>query len=352
MKSGAKNLVIRVDAGPQIGMGHYVRCLALAQHWCFQGGRVFILTNIADKRIGEMPGVIFQKTAERAANAGQLIEIIREKDASWVLIDGHNFDPAFLEKVGKTEARVLFLDDDATLKKYPVDILLNQNIFATSAMYKGKTQARLLLGNYYALLRPKFLNKSTWSRKHPSVATKLLVTFGGADPLHLSQNFLEIYSQLAPEDILRKMSIRLIVGQMNSNFQVIKDLSKKLPNCRVLRGVTNMQDHMRWSDIALSSGGSTVWELSFYETPMLLMPVSVPEEKIGEHMVASKAAIMIKTSKKVNFQNVFIKLSAMIKDKKHRSSLGIKAGALVDGNGALRVIHAMQSFKNLSIDQK
>ena len=89
-----------------------------------------------------------------------------------------------------------------------------------------------------------------------------------------------------------------------------------------------MQDHMRWSDIALSSGGSTVWELSFYETPMLLMPVSVPEEKIGEHMVASKAAIMIKTSKKVNFQNVFIKLSAMIKDKKHRLSLGIKAISL------------------------
>ena len=85
---------------------------------------------------------------------------------------------------------------------------------------------------------------------------------------------------------------------------------------------------------------------------MLLMPVSVPEEKIGERMVASKAAIMIKTSKKVNFQNVFIKLSAMIKDEKHRLSLGIKAGTLVDGNGALRVIHAMQSFKNLSIDQK
>ncbi len=42
----------------------------------------------------------------------------------------------------------------------------------------------------------------------------------------------------------------------------------------------------------------------------------------------------------------------MIKDKKHRLSLGIEAGALVDGNGALRVIHAMQSFKNLSIDQK
>ena len=190
--------------------------------------------------------------------------------------------------MSKTEARVIFLDDDATLKKYPVDILLNQNIFATSAMYEGKTQARLLLGNYYALLRPKFLNKSTWSRKHPSVATKSASDFWWCRPSSLKSEFLENYGQLTHDNILRKMSIRLIVGQMNSNFQVIKDLSKKLPNCRVLRGVTNMQDHMRWSDIALSSGGSTVWELSFYETPMLLMPVSVPEEKIGEHMVASK----------------------------------------------------------------
>ena len=66
-----------------------------------------------------------------------------------------------------------------------------------------------------------------------------------------------------------------------------------------------MEDHMRWSDIALSSGGSTVWELSFYGTPMVLIPVSASEEKIVGHMEDKNAAIIIKDPVKTSFKEVF-----------------------------------------------
>ena len=346
MKNDARNLVIRVDAGPRIGMGHYVRCLAFAQHWCLYGGQASILTNIADERIGEAPGITFFKTLGASTNPDQLIELVERRGAIWSVIDGECFDEVFLAKIAKKGIKILFLDDNAFLTSYPVNLLLNQNIFAAPVMYTGKTKAKLLLGENYTLLRTNLLERQIRSREHPDVATKLLVTFGGADPLQLTESFLSNYTSLSFDNVLRKISIRLIVGQMNSSFKTLKLLSKQLPNCRVLNGVTDMEDHMRWSDIALSSGGSTVWELSFYQTPMVLIPVSASEEKIVEHMEVNNAAIIIKDPVKTSFKEVFERLNALIENKKHRLSLGDKAGNLIDGKGAVRVIDAMQKFTN------
>ena len=346
MKNDARNLVIRVDAGPRIGMGHYVRCLALAQHWCLYGGQASILTNIADERIGEAPGISFLKTLGAATNPDQLIELLKRQSAKWSVIDGECFDEVFLAKIAKTGIKILFLDDNAFLTSYPVNLLLNQNIFSAPTMYTGKTKAKLLLGENYTLLRTNLLEREIRNRKHPDVATKLLVTFGGADPLQLTESFLSNYIGLSSDNELRKISIRLVVGQMNSSFKTIKLLSKQLPNCCVLNGVTNMEDHMRWSDIALSSGGSTVWELSFYQTPMVLIPVSASEEKIARHMEVNNAAIIIKDPIKTSFQGVFERLNALIENKEHRLSLGDKAGNLIDGKGAVRVIDAMRKFTN------
>ena len=107
-----------------------------------------------------------------------------------------------------------------------------------------------------------------------------------------------------------------------------------------------MEDHMRWSDIALSSGGSTVWELSFYQTPMVLIPASASETKIVGHMEVNNAAIIIKDPVKKSFKEVFERLNALIENKEHRLSLGDNAGTLIDGKGAVRVIDAIQKFTN------
>ena len=39
-----ESLVIRVDADSKIGMGHLMRCLALAQAWKDAGGKVMFVT--------------------------------------------------------------------------------------------------------------------------------------------------------------------------------------------------------------------------------------------------------------------------------------------------------------------
>ena len=78
---------------------------------------------------------------------------------------------------------------------------------------------------------------------------------------------------------------------------------------------------------------------------MVLIPVSASEEKIVGHMEVNNAAIIIKDPIKTSFQEVFERLNALIENKEHRLSLGDKAGNLIDGKGAVRVIDAMKIYQ-------
>ena len=92
----------------------------------------------ADERIGEAPGISFLKTLGATTNPDQLIELVERQCATWSVIDGECFDEVFLAKIAKKGIKILFLDDNAFLTSYPVNLLLNQNIFAAPAMYTEK----------------------------------------------------------------------------------------------------------------------------------------------------------------------------------------------------------------------
>ena len=254
-----KPLIIRADASPEIGTGHVMRCLALAEAWQDVGGEaVFVFSRsvpLLEDRLKKEGMKICRMSEETGtvADADETARIARNYEAEWIVVDGYQFGAEYQKRIKTNGFCLLFIDDYGHADHYYSDIVLNQNIYADMSFYKKfEPCTRFLLGTQYALLRREFLEWSGWHRSIPKIARKILVTLGGSDPANVTLNVVESIKAVDLDDL----EIVVVVGGANQNFNLILDSVEGDSRFRLEKNAGNMPELMAWADVAVSAGGS------------------------------------------------------------------------------------------------
>jgi UDP-2,4-diacetamido-2,4,6-trideoxy-beta-L-altropyranose hydrolase len=286
-------ILIRADANPEIGAGHVMRCLAIAQAWQARGGRVAYAMATAPEAIrARLQAEAVTTHALDAppgtpADADQTLAVAQTLGAPWIIVDGYRFDSAYLQRFYAAGRRVLVIDDDAQLDSYPVDLILNPNLHATESMYpapRRRTSTRVCTGWEYALFRREFLQCRPRTRTLEAPLRRLLLTFGGSDPYNVSGRVLDALRHMAAADL----HVRVLAGGMNLRLQTLRAQAERFPGqVEILHDVTNMPGLMNWADLAVSAAGGTADELLFLNVPFLAVIVAdnqAPVAEAGERM--------------------------------------------------------------------
>ena len=344
MNSGL--LLVRVEAGPGIGVGHLMRCLALAQAWRRAGGRAMIASNSLpepmSRRITEY-GV--QRLAIPKDDDGSgLAKLAETHNAAWIVIDGYGFDPEIMERAAAVGRPVLAIDDDMRHSRYPVRALLNQNLHARNEAYDGKTTASLLLGPRYALIREDLRAAREWRRQLLGPAQRILVTLGGADPGGHTETVVHALAASLGNSNQSFLEIRVVSGGANPRLCRLERISKALPNFRILNDVHDMGAEFRWCDLAISASGSTVWELALFQTPMLLGWTSTVEIPVAKSLERLGAARVLGPWEEQDAERISAYALEIGLDQAARQALAQASGGLVDGLGADRVVEHMRAI--------
>jgi UDP-2,4-diacetamido-2,4,6-trideoxy-beta-L-altropyranose hydrolase len=306
-------LLIRADAGPAIGSGHLMRCQALAQAWEESGGSA-IFVDAADAEPGSAP------------DADRTIGLAREHDAAWVAIDGYHFDARYQCRLKESVPALLAIDDQGNAGRYCADVVLNQNLHADASLYRDRApDTRLLLGPHYALLRREFRQWRQWSRTIAPRAKRVLVTLGGADPANVTLTVIEALRQMSDVEAL------IVVGAHNPHAGMLAEAVRGT-NIRLERNVISMAELMAWADVAVSAAGSTCWELAFMGLPALVMPIAKNQQPVAERLDAAGVAIRIASGDLLQI------LPQLMADEERRETMSRRGRALVDGEGARRVV--------------
>jgi len=287
-------LTFRTDASPEIGTGHVMRCLALAQAWQDCGGDcIFIMAMDA--------GLLFQRLIDEGvvirridAEAGSVddarltLEILKDVGARFLVVDGYHFSSDYQQTIKKRSGQdinVLVVDDNSDRDHYSADYILNQNIYATDEFYplsRLEFSSKLLLGPRFCLLRREFLKQKVSNRTVSRSAKKLLITLGGSDPKNITTRILQIICDSDDRDL----EVKVIVGSNNRYSKDIKELIAGVTNIKIVQNAddTKMVDAMLWADFAVSAAGSTLWELCRLGVPCLLIIIAD-----NQRMVAKRA---------------------------------------------------------------
>jgi UDP-2,4-diacetamido-2,4,6-trideoxy-beta-L-altropyranose hydrolase len=343
-----RRLLVRADATSAGGTGHVMRSLALAQAWIDAGGDVAWLLGAAPPSLlerMEREGIEVTRVAAPAGSredADGLRSVLAADPGAVAAVDGPQFVEDYLEALGDVSARVMVIDDMADRAAYPVGLLLNQNAHADRAEYPTDATCRFLLGTRYVLLRREFIPAPP-PRTTPPVARHLLVTFGGADPTGMTAKTIEALRHL-PEVLRGTIRVRIVVGAANRDGGRIAsavadpDLGYR---AAVEGAVSDMPAQMSWADLAITSGGSTVWELARAGCPALVVETVPVERRLVSGLARVGLFGHLGPGTELDPRRMADEIAAKAEDVAWRAKMSARGMDLIDGGGARRVVEAL-----------
>jgi UDP-2,4-diacetamido-2,4,6-trideoxy-beta-L-altropyranose hydrolase len=342
-------VVFRADASAEIGTGHMMRSLALAQRIVEQGGRaIFVMGHVSlqmRKRLEEERCEVFQMTARLYGwdDVQELAIIAKENNAGWVFIDGYHFDAEYQRLCKKLGLRFVFVDDFGHADHYFADIILNQSLYAHKDLYRNREPyTRLLLGNRYVLLRKEFLHSTHIHTQIPQEAKHILVTLGGADISNVTRTVIETIHTIRSRDI----ETIVVVGGSNPNMSALQTLIAASPvPMQLLFDVRNMSQLMEWADLAVSAGGTTCYELAYMGVPTIALIIADNQVEFAERMDAAGHIKNLGRPILLTEGKLADELERMILRQCVREEMIRRQAGLVDGKGVERIL--MQLHKDM-----
>jgi UDP-2,4-diacetamido-2,4,6-trideoxy-beta-L-altropyranose hydrolase len=336
-------LLIRADSNSQIGIGHVMRSLALAQAWQHSEGSVLFacadLTSALENRLAA-EGISVHRLSNipgSAEDAAQTAALAGQHGAAWIVVDGYHFGARFQQLVRDAGVRVLMVDDYGHAEHYYADLVLNQNLAANEELYSNReSYTRLLLGTRYALLRRQFLAYSNRHRDIAPVARKVLVTLGGGDPDNVTGKVIEALCGLDVE-------AKIVVGGSNPHADKLKADRSKLKAAHVLVDANNMPELMAWADVAIAAAGMTSWELAFMGLPSLMIVLADNQVAIAAALEREGVSVNLGAHTEVSSAKIAGVLQTLLADSSLRKAMSERGRALVDGEGASRVVSQLRA---------
>lgn len=340
--------VIRADGNSKIGAGHLMRCLTIARKLktmidkedCIR----FFCAREEGAKLVEEQGFEAEVLYTDYSDMCQEIPVFEEKinrytdrglSVKWILVDSYFVNDVYLTAL-KHFGRVALMDDMAQTAYGMVDLIINYNLYAQKehydALYGTQNSVHFLLGASYVPIREQFERPV---KEINGDVKRLLITTGGADQDNIGGAILE---RLSKE--YKEIHFDLVAGKFHPQIQKLRDLERQNDNISIHQNVQDMASLMLQSDLCVTAGGTTIYELAVLGIPFVCFSYAQNQEQlveyIGKYDIAAYAGAWHKDAKQAMTQICDL-VFCLCKEGKIRKSYSQKEHTVVDGEGAIRI---------------
>lgn len=188
--SEKRKIFFRADAGPEIGYGHYIRSLALADMLKQDFDCTMYTQSPTDYQLREADGIC---TVVALPNDDSKFDVFLKylHGDEIVVLDNYFFTMDYQRAIKFKGCKLVCIDDTHEIH-YIADAIICQSPGVVATQYDVEAYTKMYGGLEYSLLRKPFLMQQTHIERDYSTA---VVAMGGADSNNLTQMYVEALLQ-------------------------------------------------------------------------------------------------------------------------------------------------------------
>lgn len=345
------NIIIRTDSSVNIGTGHVMRCLTLADELkkneanvefiCreLEGniidiieGKGFVVNKLPKPEHGEdkLTGYAKWLEVKWEIDAEETKKILKSKsNIDLLIIDHYAIDRKWESRLRSYTKRIMVIDDLAN-REHDTDILLDQNYVENMETRYDRLVppiCKKLLGPQYVLLRPEFYQARANLRERDGTVRRILIFFGGSDPTNETAKAIRAVAKLNCTDL----EVDVVVGASNPHKEEIKKLCFNY-SYNYLHQVNNMAELMAKADLAIGAGGATTWERCFLGLPSICIIIADNQEEIIKALDHKEAIINMGRKEQSDSNKLYNALQELINDKEKLIRMSFNSFDIMRGN--------------------
>ncbi len=361
-------VAFRADASLQIGSGHVMRCLTLADALVARGHECVFLCRVLDGALDEVIGarghrveLLFGRgepysEGEPAPYHASWLEcpwgddardtatILERVGAELLVLDHYALDARWERRVAGGGRPTMVIDDLAD-RPHEAGLLLDQNLGRRESDYAGLVGAgcRLLVGPGFALVGPRFatLRTESLARRSASKLERIMISMGGVDPHDATGLALDCLARMPGAERFR---VEVVMGAQAPHLNRVRAFAATMPGpTDVAVSVSDMPERMARADLAIGGAGGTAWERCALGLPTIAVVLAENQRSGAEALGRAGAALVIDSVEQI-VERLPRHLESLADDRR-RAEASAAAAAVVDGQGLERVCDAMEALR-------
>lgn len=337
-------VLFRVDGNSQIGLGHLMRCLVLAQVLHDEKHDIVFAVSQAtlpfcQNKYSWIKTWLVVPDLDPAGETSWLSAQCDEQQIDWLVLDGYQFDLFYRSEFSNRIFKLAVFDDTNSSGQLDVDMVINWAPGAAQLNYsQSAPDAILCIGEEYRLLRREFgtIENKNWHKRDA-----LLVMFGASDPLNLTLPVLE-----ALENLLATMPIVVVTGAAYTRVKELNCFSAASQlNIRHLHDCQNIAEVMCQSRLAVSAAGGSQFELLCCATPAILVLLA-ENQRYASQSAAQQGWCRVVESGKVSVPELAKNVVDLWSQTTRLEGMHQRALQQQAPDGGSRIIEVMQQYIN------
>ena len=296
-----QTIVFRADGSETIGMGHFIRTLALAEMLNDDFYCVYVTQSPTTYQINEIEKVCNERIDLPNDETHFNIFLSFLKGDEIVVLDNYYFTTEYQQQIKDKGCKLVCIDDIHD-KHFVADVIINHAEGISASQYSVEKSTKFCLGYQYALLRKEYL---TDIKEQSTKKYACLIMMGGIDPFNLTAKIITII-----EPLQFSLPIAIVVGAGYTNDHLFQTFD----NIELFKGIESSKVYqlMQEAQIGIFPASTVAIEACAARFPFLCGYFIDNQKEIYSGLEKNNLAICIGNYLHVNhddFHKAFEQLS-------------------------------------------